>query len=192
MSFPFTPKAPSYPSPQRPFGDGYWRMNRSPNGLPGYGLQQSNGNFQAVTEKLNGFLGADRSSTSLPMYKDKPYFAPRRTGPRRHRGKITALGVVLFVLFLVWYSGRGGSGALDLMGFKPLHVPKGVDLWSWTQSFGGSPSSSSEKEGKKAKIYWDARRQRVKDAFIVSWDGYEEHAWGASLLSILFYHDFTI
>ena len=133
----------------------------------------ANGN--SVSEKLNGFFGAN--DRALPMYKDKPYFAPRRTGRRRHRGKMSVGGVLVLVLFLIWYYGAR-------IGFKTPHVAKGVDLWSWRQSFGGeSPSSSSsvEESGKKSnnKIDWAARRQKVKDAFIVSWDGYEEHAWGA-------------
>lgn len=31
-----------------------------------------------------------------------------------------------------------------------------------------------------ATVDWDERRERVKDAFILSWDGYEQYAWGTS------------
>jgi len=27
-------------------------------------------------------------------------------------------------------------------------------------------------------IDWERRRDKVRDAFIVSWDGYEKYAWG--------------
>lgn len=155
-------------------------------GMPGYGgVPQTGGGGGngSVTDKLSGFFGNEQS---LPMYKDKPYFSPRRTGPNRNRGKVGAFGAFcLFVVFVMWYCG-GGSGTLNKIGHVVTpDVAKGVDLWSWSQSFGASPSSENVKSGKGGKVKsidWAARREKVKDAFIVSWDGYEKYAWGALAL----------
>ena len=32
--------------------------------------------------------------------------------------------------------------------------------------------------GKKGKVDWEKRRESVRDAFLLSWKGYEEHGWG--------------
>ncbi|BDD60582.1 mannosyl-oligosaccharide alpha-1,2-mannosidase [Monascus purpureus] len=161
---------PSFPSSQRPLGDGHWRANRTPgnSGLPGYGLSQT----ASVSNQLSGFFGGSRT---LPMYKDKPYFAPRRTGPRRYR-KIVYSGIGLFVLVIVWYM-TGGFGGWDTLGLKSSEATRDADLWSWMQSFGGSLSEGG-KVGKTKSIDWEARREKVRDAFIVSWDSYAEHGWG--------------
>lgn len=178
MSFQLPQNIPSFSSPQRPFEDNYWRANRNlgnNNGLPGYGLSQPTG----ISNKLNGFFG----ERALPMYKDKPYFAPRRTGPRRHRRKAIFSGICLSVLIAVWYY-TGGSGTWGKFGLKRPEVARGVDLWNWVQSFGNS--EPGKETGVKAKsIDWEARREKVRDAFIVSWDGYEKHAWGTSFPAML-------
>jgi hypothetical protein len=46
---------------------------------------------------------------------------------------------------------------------------KGKSLLS---NMGGSAA------GKKSKVDWEKRRQAVKDAFLLSWNAYEEHGWG--------------
>lgn len=52
---------------------------------------------------------------------------------------------------------------------------KGGDMWKWMQEFEKGVVSGKEK-GKT--IDWEERKQRVKDAFLVSWEGYEQDAWG--------------
>ena len=91
-----------------------------------------------------------------------------------------------FVVFLWWFVGRGGDGKIEgdgvgrgmreRMGLD-LKGVKGGDLWAWVRSF---PEREKEREGKKggAKIDWEERRERVRDAFVVSWDAYEQDAWG--------------
>lgn len=49
------------------------------------------------------------------------------------------------------------------------------DGWGWSQK--------PERAG--GKIDWLSRRERVVEAFTLSWDAYERYAWGRSLLSTL-------
>lgn len=98
------------------------------------------------------------------MYKDKPYSyaASRRQTPwyRRKRG----LGGVLLTLVVLAY---------------------------WLGLFSGSATVSHEKTTNEKSLTWltkpsdpnvdwNERRERVKDAFALSWDGYEKYAWGLS------------
>lgn len=71
----------------------------------------------------------------------------------------------------------GGFGGWDTLGLKSSEATRDADLWSWMQSFGGSLSEGG-KVGKTKSIDWEARREKVRDAFIVSWDSYAEHGWG--------------
>ncbi|OJJ47465.1 hypothetical protein ASPZODRAFT_141057 [Penicilliopsis zonata CBS 506.65] len=160
--------ASPFASAQRPLDDSYWRASRNPGGnkLPGYGLS---GQPSTVTDTLNGFLGNQRT---LPMYKDKPYFAPRRTGPRFRRKRTLYGSVVLLLLGLLWWY-RESFGYWSGFSLGGPDLAKGEELWHWMQSL----DSESENEGQEP-IDWAARRERVRDAFIVSWDGYEKYAWG--------------
>jgi mannosyl-oligosaccharide alpha-1,2-mannosidase len=98
------------------------------------------------------------------MYKDKPYFTPKRTAPRRRWRPLFVLGVC--ALTFLWYYMSSmpvwqGSGSSDV----------GAELWKWAQTLDDeSPSMSI--------VDWNARREKVRDAFVVSWQGYEKDAWG--------------
>lgn len=48
---------------------------------------------------------------------------------------------------------------------------KGVELWKWLQTLEGGSSLKEEPN-------WESRREKVRDTFLVSWDGYEKEAWG--------------
>ncbi|KAJ5195094.1 Mannosyl-oligosaccharide 1-2-alpha-mannosidase [Penicillium cinerascens] len=111
---------------------------------------------------MGGFFDNDRT---LPMYKDKPYFTPRRTAPRRWGKPLGILGV--FTLFLLWYF-YYSPGLPAWKGAESSD--KGVELWKWAQSLQNGPT--------KGPADWAARREKVRDAFIVSWEGYEKDAWG--------------
>lgn len=170
MSFQLPQNVPSFSSPQRPLEDSYWQANRDnrSNRLPGYGLSPSSG----IPNKLNSFFDTDRR---LPMYKDKPYFAPRRTGPRSRRRKALYSGLCLFVLAVLWYCWPVARAWKD----SRLDSMAGEDLWKWMQTLEGRDSIDGN-WGHKSPIDWAERREKVRDAFIVSWDGYEKHAWGMS------------
>lgn len=164
MPFQYTLNNPSL-SPERPLENSYWHANRSPGPkLGGYGLARSG----EVHNNVNTFFGDGRT---LPMYKDKPYFAPRRTGQRVRQRRVLYGGLCLFFLVLLWYyiSARGKTE------FKSYNSEKGEELWAWVQSLEKEPVYNGEE---LKDIDWTARREKVRDAFIVSWDGYAKNAWG--------------
>lgn len=105
----------------------------------------------------------------LPMYKDKPaYYGGRRGVKRWCRGK-RGVGLVVLVVFgvlywLGWLSGgkRVGDGVEKKEG------------WGSILGSGGA--------GKKG-VDWEKRRESVRDAFLLSWNAYEEHGWGRSYYS---------
>ncbi|EAW11168.1 glycoside hydrolase family 47 protein [Aspergillus clavatus NRRL 1] len=163
---------------QRLHNENQWRPNRNPNSnsnpsaspLGGYGLSQSAG----ASNKLGNFFDRDRA---LPMYKDKPYFAPRRTAVRSRQKRITYAGLCVFVLVCLWYYRSGsGSGEQRTRAADVPETHKGEELWKWVQSL-GEPAAEPE-GGQGQNVDWSARREKVRDAFIVSWDGYEKHGWG--------------
>lgn len=101
----------------------------------------------------------------LPMYKDKPAHYGSQRGVRywirRRRGM--ALLVLLLFGFLYWVGWRGKD-----------QVPVG--------SGKGSKSTGSRwgsiLSGKKGKVDWEKRKESVRDAFLLSWNAYEQHGWG--------------
>ncbi|KAJ5760127.1 Mannosyl-oligosaccharide 1-2-alpha-mannosidase [Penicillium odoratum] len=125
---------------------------QSPQGLSGLGFSSN---------QAGGFFEKERT---LPMYKDKPYFTPRRTAPRRRWKGIASL-LALCALFLFWYN-KSSLPSLQSSDSKD----KGLQLWKWVQTL--------ENEVSPEKADWDARRERVRDTFSVSFDAYENEAWG--------------
>jgi len=154
MSFALPNNVPSFTSSQREYEDGYWRSARRVGGHNGNGLT-GNG----FADKIGGFL--DRRE--LPMYKDKPYsYTASRRQRQFYKRKRVLAGGVLFVTALLYWLGLFSS---------PKNIPEdlkrgGQNAWSWL------------KKPESAAVDWNARRERVKEAFKLSWDGYEQHAWG--------------
>lgn len=132
--------------------------SNSRNGLRGYGLSNQP---IPLSNKVNGYFEKDRT---LPLYKDKPFFQPRRTGPRRRWRPFFYILVGCSLVFLMYYN-------FYLSAWSGLQSnDKGVELWKWAQTLeDGKVSESSD---------WTERREKVRDAFIVSWEGYEQNAWG--------------
>ncbi|KAJ5536868.1 Mannosyl-oligosaccharide 1-2-alpha-mannosidase [Penicillium frequentans] len=112
------------------------------------------------SNQVGGFFENERT---LPMYKDKPYFTPRRTAPRRRWKRIGSL-LALCTLFFFWYN---KSSLPSLKGASSSE--RGAQLWKWAQTL--------EDEAPET-VDWNARRERVRDTFIVSFDAYEREAWG--------------
>lgn len=104
---------------------------------------------------MNNVFGGEQS---LPMYKDKPYaYAPsQRNRPLWRRKRI--VGTVTLVII----------GLLYFMGFFSRDTSK-KPLTDW-----GRKSSTQD----KGKADWNMRRDRVVEAFELSWDAYERYAWG--------------
>ena len=116
--------------------------------------------MNGMGDKINGFF----DKRELPMYKDKPYSyaASRRQRSLFKRKRVIFGAILVFMCMLYWFTSSLSS-----------EVPKGVkkngaSAWSWMRKPSG------------ATVDWDERRERVKDAFILSWDGYEQYAWGMS------------
>ncbi|THC89603.1 hypothetical protein EYZ11_010953 [Aspergillus tanneri] len=61
-------------------------------------------------------------------------------------------------------------------GLKMPNSAKGEELWAWVQRF--DDAEPAYDGGEQKPVDWNARREKVRDAFIVSWDGYEQYAWG--------------
>ena len=175
MSFQLPSRVPAFDSAQREIEDGYWRAATS--SRPHYntgaafgGNSDSSGGLD-LSGRFGNFMNP---SHDLPMYKDKPYFNPRKTGPaaaRRRKKRLSWLLICVILLAAVWWLVSGGEGPYGFRSSK-IRSMHGGDLWNWVKSF------EKEKPGRGGAINWEERRDRVRDAFIVSWDSYEQDAWG--------------
>ena len=107
--------------------------------------------------KLDGYF----DKRELPMYKDKPYnYASSRRRPLWQKWRFT-LGLLLLLGALLYWVGI----------FSPTSTKTNVKdtskgTWSWLNKPAGP------------RVDWDERREKVKDAFMLSWGGYEKYAWG--------------
>ena len=82
---------------------------------------------------------------------------------------------VCTVLFLLYYN-------FYLRTWPGLQSnDKGVELWKWAQTLEDGKTSGDSSD-------WTARREKVRDAFIVSWEGYEKNAWGRSYSRLVCYN----
>ena len=110
------------------------------------------------SSKLDGFM----DKRELPMYKDKPYnyAGSQRSKPFYLRRRMIS-AVILILFGLAYWFGLFESSV------RPRAPNSERKAWSW---LGGSDRV----------VDWDYRREKVKEAFILSWDGYEKYAWGMS------------
>ncbi|ROW01645.1 hypothetical protein VSDG_02275 [Cytospora chrysosperma] len=162
MSFTVPKNVPSFNNPQRALEDHLWGSSgvtaRAPaqRGGPGGG-----GIIGEGLGKVEGFLNPNRNT--LPMYKDKPYAYPlsQRNRPLYKRKSCMAIALFLVVLVAYWV-GFFGEDAYD-------RLPS-LKTSGWLQA--------DEAKAAKGKIDWLERRQRVVEAFELSWDAYDRYAWG--------------
>ncbi len=134
---------------QRPSEDATWRSS-------GHSRSQNGHSRSGIGSKVDGFF----EKQQLPMYKDKPYSyaASRRKQPLYKQWR-AMLGVVCFILGLIYW--------FLLSPSTPAKVKsKGTSAWGWMSGPGA------------ATVDWDDRRERVKEAFTLSWDCYAQYAWG--------------
>ncbi|KAI4158087.1 MAG: hypothetical protein LQ342_007761 [Letrouitia transgressa] len=110
----------------------------------------------SIGAKLDGYF----DKRELPMYKDKPYSyaVSRRNKPLYKRWRFT-LGIILLLFTLLYWFGFFSSSKTTVKG-------QGRSAWKWLNKPG------------TAQIDWDDRREKVREAFKLSWDGYEKYAWG--------------
>jgi mannosyl-oligosaccharide alpha-1,2-mannosidase len=153
MSFSVPKNVPSFGNPQRIAEDHLWAARGSASARPG-------GLLDDVQNRVGGILHPNRAS--LPMYKDKPFaYAPSyRARPLYRKKRVLGLFTLIVLIFL-WYR-----------GYFAEHHEKAVaklNEWNWIKNEGGKA---------KSKADWLKRRERVVEAFELSWDAYERHAWG--------------
>ncbi|WEW60306.1 mannosyl-oligosaccharide alpha-1,2-mannosidase [Emydomyces testavorans] len=171
MSFQTPSRVPAFSSSQRQVEDGYWRAVTSSRNAPHNA--PADGGFD-FTEKIGQLISPNRE---LPMYKDKPYYTGKRgvgglfnfAGRARGRKrKVVGLGVLVLFGVTIWWLWWGGKGEKMLLRGKGMPSMRGGELWKWMQRF------EKDEAAKKGKVVdWAERRERVKDAFLVSWDGYQ-------------------
>ena len=149
MAFSIPRNVPSFDHPDREREDRIWSA------VTGSGSSRGgNTTLGSITGAASG-LFKDRE---LPMYKDKPYYTSsyRRTRIWKRKRYWGILFIVIFGLY--WLGFLSGDGQ---------QRSKGIDFLR-----GKSPWKSGD------DINWEERRERVKQAFVRSWEGYEKHAWG--------------
>ncbi|KZL73328.1 glycoside hydrolase family 47 protein [Colletotrichum tofieldiae] len=155
MAFNVPKNVPSFSNPQRVLEDRYWGAS-AVNSRSGRG--GNSGIFHGVQGRVEDLLG---TRGQLPMYKDKPYahHASRRFRPLWRRKR--SILVTLLLLFSgLWFFGFFSEGSKARESAS-----------TWTGWLG-----ASEPTGKK--VDWLKRRERVVEAFELSWDAYERYAWG--------------
>ncbi|KAL8781798.1 MAG: hypothetical protein Q9203_000104 [Teloschistes exilis] len=114
-----------------------------------------------VGAKLDGYF--DRKE--LPMYKDKPYnYAASRRKPLYKGWRFTLAILGLLAGLLYWI------GIFSSPSTRTKVKDTSKSTWSWLNS---KPNPGG--------VDWDERREKVKEAFTVSWDAYEKYAWGSDL-----------
>ncbi|KAL9605132.1 MAG: hypothetical protein Q9219_000066 [cf. Caloplaca sp. 3 TL-2023] len=109
-----------------------------------------------IGAKLDGYF----DKRELPMYKDKPYsYAASRRRPLYQKWRFTIGSLLLLVGLLYWI------GIFSPVKATVRAKKTSKTTWSWLNK----PTT--------AVVDWDERREKVKEAFMLSWDGYEKHAW---------------
>lgn len=164
MSFTIPKNVPSFSNPQRAIEDRLWTSSgvtaRSSRGGGGGGGGPGAGILGEGFDKVGDFLNPNRGT--LPMYKDKPYAYPpsSRSRPfyRRKRHMAWFLIIVLGVAY--WLGMFAEDGYQKMPSLKTANWLKGEEAMP------------------KDNIDWLDRRERVVEAFELSWDAYARYAWG--------------
>lgn len=158
-------------------------MTSAPNGSTSYDSSAPRPGRRATLmgekmQDLSNIITGNSNEQVLPMYKDKPYnYAPSsRRKPLYRRPRILAL--IAATILLIFYF-MGGSSSIP----PPQGLPENV-LEAMKGSRVGSTFSTFMKEANKPTSNWNDRRDRVRDAFRISWEAYEKNGWGASLTNL--------
>ncbi|KAG9196329.1 Mannosyl-oligosaccharide 1,2-alpha-mannosidase [Alternaria panax] len=132
-------------------------------------------NFESAQRKFedNVWNKLPGNEKGLPMYKDKPSGkvygygggARGKRGFLRSKRGMSLMAMVVLGLFYWFGWSSGGTN----VGMVQEEQDKGKSLLS---------NMGASAVGKKSKVDWEKRRQAVKDAFLLSWNAYEEHGWG--------------
>ncbi|KAL3417264.1 glycosyl hydrolase family 47 protein [Phlyctema vagabunda] len=150
MSFAVPKNVPSFTDPQRQAENKVWGSSGVTARANAHGAGMMNG--------VQEFFGKDKGN--LPLYKDKPYSyaSSRRKQPMWKQKRILAIfGLAIVLLYFL--------GAFERSTDTDTKAREG---WSWLKR--------PEKAG--STVDWLDRRERVREAFVLSWDSYERYAWG--------------
>jgi hypothetical protein len=157
MSFSIPKNVPSFTDPQRELENRVWGSSGvTARSSAAYGAHQFGGG-NTVQDRMGSFIG---NSRELPMYKDKPFYAKSSRNRPLWRRKRTLVSVGLLFVFLLYLFGFFENSAAS------NKEEKGNYSWNWLQ------------KPEKGKVNWLDRRERVVEAFKLSWDAYDTYAWG--------------
>ncbi|KAG9248317.1 glycoside hydrolase family 47 protein [Calycina marina] len=114
-----------------------------------------------ISGALGGAGNFFENNRDLPMYKDKPYSyaSSRRRQPVYKRKRVLGAGTIFLVLIL-YFLGVFGTSNKEA-------TSKARVSWGWIQKIDRSDV-----------VDWNGRKERVVDAFTLSWDAYTRYAWG--------------
>ncbi|KKY34524.1 putative endoplasmic reticulum mannosyl-oligosaccharidealpha-mannosidase [Diaporthe ampelina] len=161
MSFAVPKNVPSFNNPQRALEDRVWGST----GVTARTAGQRSGAVGGIVGeglgKVENFLNPNRNS--LPLYKDKPYGYPASHRKRPFYRRKTCMAIALFLVVLVAYW-------FGIFGEEPYDRLPSLKTTDWLRA--------DEKAEAKGKVDWLERRQRVAEAFELSWDAYERYGWG--------------
>jgi len=97
-------------------------------------------------------VNRQKRSSSAFTYKDKPFYGGVHPARRKR-----------------WYTTKWFIGSISVLAFFYL-------LHKITP---GTQREFDEEFEKNQGVWdWESRKERVKDAFMYSWKGYVDHAWG--------------
>ena len=113
---------------------------------------------------IGGKIGNFFDHRELPMYKDKPYSYPasQHIVPFYRRWRLVG-GTILTVLVVMYWFGLFSSAPTET---KEHGQPN--NSWAWWRK-------------SDASTMWNSRREKVKEVFMLSWDSYEQYAWGCDV-----------
>jgi mannosyl-oligosaccharide alpha-1,2-mannosidase len=100
------------------------------------------------------------------MYKDKPYTYGARRPTKSWRRKRVLFGGFVFLFGLMYWMGWLSSSPASIQESLDEGKKNAKSALDWLKS------------AEHTSVDWDLRRERVKEAFVLSWDGYEQYAWG--------------
>ncbi|RBR08164.1 uncharacterized protein FIESC28_10356 [Fusarium coffeatum] len=147
------PQSRNIPAPSRVEANEVAMAFSMPRTAPDFNSRQRD-----LEDQFWGSGQRSKKSDRLPMYKDKPFAMPYDDEDRPWWKRKKVLGIIALIFTLIYWFGSSSKA--------PKKRTVTTD-WSFT---------GLSKHDKK--VDWDHRRDRVVEAFELSWDAYSRHAWG--------------
>ncbi|KAF3105747.1 mannosyl-oligosaccharide alpha-1,2-mannosidase [Orbilia oligospora] len=171
MAFSIPRNVPSFTNPQRQNEDTYWASSGS--------VHKSTG----VQNRIGGIFKS--ANSDLPLYKDKPYYSSTTStyGYRRRKRdmflrKRVAVFAILFIGAVYWFFGPSSANIPTDGNDGDIDFPKSSNDDTAPKKESGWFTEKPKKQSSTPEKVWLERRERVKDAFLISWDAYKTYAWG--------------